>query len=136
MNNFLYKVQQFMQGRNGIDRLNKFLFIVYAIMIIVNMFLGSWILYLLELGLMGYIVFRCLSRNIVKRSRENMWYINIETPVKTFLVRQKNKIRDIKTHRYIKCPHCKAQLRVKRRKGKHTVRCPKCRQEFSVNIII
>lgn len=136
MNNFLLKLQKFMEGRNGLDKLNRFLFTVYVILIFVNLFLGSLALYLFELALMGYIVFRCLSKNIYKRSRENQWYLKIEKPVKDFFVRQWHKIRDIKTHRYIKCPHCKAKLRVKRRKGKHTVRCPKCRQEFEVNIII
>lgn len=136
MNNFLLKLQKFMEGRNGMDKLNRFLFIVYIILIFVNLFAGSLVLYLIELALIGYIFYRCLSRNIYKRSKENQWYMKVEKPVKDFFVRQKNKIRDIKTHRYIKCHHCKAQLRVKRRKGKHTVRCPKCRQEFEVNIII
>ncbi|MBQ8000396.1 MAG: hypothetical protein IJ298_04170 [Ruminococcus sp.] len=136
MNKFFYKVQQFMTGRNGLDRFNKFLFILYAVIIFINIFLNSLIVYLFELSLIGYIVFRTLSKNLYRRSRENQAYMKIENSVKNFFVRQKNRIRDIKTHRYIRCKHCKAQLRVKRRKGKHTVRCPKCRQEFSVNIRI
>ncbi len=136
MNKFLYKIQQFMIGRNGLDRFNKFLFLIYAVLIIVNIFVNSLIIYLIELALAGYIVFRTLSKNLYRRGRENQAYMKIEAPVKAFFVRQKNKIRDVKTHRYIRCKHCKAQLRVKRRKGKHTVRCPKCRQEFSVNIRI
>lgn len=134
LNKFLYKVQQFMTGRNGLDRFNRFLFIVYAVLIFLNLFINSLIVYLFELSLIGYIVFRTLSKNIYARSKENQVYMKAETAVKNFFVRQKNKLRDIKTHRYIKCSHCKAQLRVKRRKGRHTVRCPKCRQEFSVNI--
>lgn len=134
MNRFLFKIQQFMMGRNGLDRFNRFLFIIYAIIIIINMFIHSLVLYLTALLLAGYIVFRTLSKNLYRRGRENQVYMKIENAVKTFFVRQKNKIRDIKTHRYIRCKHCKAQLRVKRRKGKHNVRCPKCRNEFSVNI--
>ena len=136
MNSFLYKIQQFMIGRNGLDRFNKFLFVIYALLIVVNLFVHNLIIYLAALALAGYIVFRTLSKNLYRRGRENQTYMKIEKPVKEFFVRQKNKIRDIKTHRYIKCKHCKAQLRVKRRKGRHTVRCPKCRQEFSVNIRI
>ena len=30
---------------------------------------------------------------------------------------------DRKTHRYVKCPYCKAQLRVKYQRGKHKVHC-------------
>lgn len=121
-------------GRNGLDRFNRFLFIIYAVLIIVNAFVNSLIIYLLTLALAGYIVYRTLSKNLYRRGRENQGYMKAENAVKSFFVRQKNKIRDIKTHRYIKCKHCKAKLRVKRRKGKHNVRCPKCRQEFSVNI--
>lgn len=134
VNGFFQKVQQFMIGRNGLDRFNRFLFAVYAILIVLNFFLHSLILYIIELALIGYIVFRTLSKNLYRRGRENQFYMKLETPVKSFLIRQKNRFRDRKTHRYIRCSHCKAQLRVKKRKGRHTVRCPRCKEEFSVNI--
>ncbi|MBQ3073606.1 MAG: hypothetical protein IJD19_02875 [Ruminococcus sp.] len=134
MNRFLEKLRQFMQGRNGYDALCYFLFIIYTLMVVINLFVSSITMYIIELLLMGYIIFRVLSKNIHRRQKENLFYLKIQNSVFGFFIRQKNKIRDIRTHRYIRCKHCKARLRVKRRKGKHNVRCPRCRGEFEVNI--
>ena len=125
MNGFFDKLQRFMAGRNGYDRLCLISFFVYTALVIANIFVHSLIIYIIEWLILGYIIFRMLSRNVYQRQRENM-----------FFVRQKNKIRDIKTHRYIKCKNCKAKLRVKRKKGKHNVRCPKCGKVFETNIRI
>ena len=134
MNGFFNRIQRFMLGRNGFDRYNRFLFVVYIIISILSIFVHSLLYYLFQLSFAGYIIFRTLSKDLYHRTKENMMYYKISSSVKNFFVRQKNKIRDRKTHKYIKCKHCKAKLRVKRRKGKHNVRCPKCREEFSVTI--
>ena len=44
------------------------------------------------------------------------------------------KFKERKEYKYLKCPFCKAQLRVRNQKGDHGVRCPKCRKEFRVKI--
>lgn len=136
----MQKIQQFMYGRNGFDSYSFFLFIVAIVISTANFFVwnywASLILYVLQLLILGYAVFRILSKNIYKRSAENRRYQKIWNAVKSFFVLQKNRIRDIKTHRYRKCKYCKATLRLKRRRGKHTVRCPKCRGEFKVNIVV
>lgn len=134
MNGFFWRIQRFMAGRNGMDKFNRFLFVLYLLMCIVNIFVRSLIVYLVQWLFVVYIIFRVLSRNIIMRSKENRIYCNVRNSVVNFIIRHKNKFRDRKTHRYIKCRHCKATLRVKRNKGNHTVRCPKCRQEFSVKI--
>lgn len=137
---FMQKIQQFMYGRNGFDSYSFFLFIVAIVISTANFFVwnywASLILYVLQLLILGYAVFRILSKNIYKRSAENRRYQKIWNAVKSFFVLRKNRIRDIKTHRYRKCKYCKATLRLKRRRGKHTVRCPKCRGEFKVNIVV
>ncbi|MBQ9742312.1 MAG: hypothetical protein IJV88_01380 [Ruminococcus sp.] len=134
MNRFFLRLQQFMHGRNGLDKFCGFLFIIYTIIVVLNFFFHSIYLLAAELLVAVYIVFRALSRNIFKRSKENQAYIKVERKVKAFLLRQKGRLRDIKTHRYIKCKNCKAQLRVKRIKGEHTVHCPKCQCNFKVKI--
>ncbi|MBQ8572551.1 MAG: hypothetical protein IJ451_03705 [Ruminococcus sp.] len=137
---FMQKIQQFMYGRNGFDSYSFFLFIVALLISTANFFVwGYWaslIMYAVQLLILGYATFRILSKNVYKRSAENRRYQKIWGAVKSFFVLQKNRIRDIKTHRYRKCKYCKATLRLKRRRGKHTVRCPKCRGEFKVNIIV
>lgn len=137
---FMQKIRQFMYGRNGFDSFSFFIFIVAVAVSTVNIFMFNYtaklILYAVELALLGYAAFRILSKNIYRRSSENRRFKLIFDSVKNFFVLTKNRIRDIKTHRYRKCKYCKACLRLKRRRGKHTVRCPKCKGEFKVNIVI
>ncbi len=136
MNGFFDKLARFMYGRNGYDRLCFICFIVYTALVIANIFVHSLIIYIIEWLILGYIIFRMLSKNVYMRQKENMFFVKITNRMGAFFVRQKNKIRDIKTHRYIKCKSCKAFLRVKRKKGKHNVRCPKCGTIFETNIRI
>jgi len=137
---FFQKIQQFMYGRNGFDSYTFFLLILTLIISTVNFFVwGYWaslVLYIIQLLILGYAAFRILSKSVHKRSAENRRFQKIWNGVKNFFILQKNRIRDIKTHRYRKCRYCKATLRLKRRRGKHTVRCPKCRGEFKVNIVV
>ena len=58
----------------------------------------------------------------------------ISGKVKGFFNLQKREFADRKTHRYRTCPHCKATVRLRYKKGNHTVCCPKCRKDFNVKI--
>ncbi|MBR3972005.1 MAG: hypothetical protein IKJ83_03890, partial [Ruminococcus sp.] len=102
MNGFFNRIQRFMVGRNGFDRYNRFLFVVYIIISILSIFVHSLLYYLFQLSFAGYIIFRTLSKDLYHRTKENMMYYKISSSVKNFFVRQKNKIRDRKTHKYIK----------------------------------
>ena len=62
---------RFMYGRYGNDALGNFLFILYFIISVVNIFISSIILYLLSLATVFFIFFRMFSRNITARSKEN-----------------------------------------------------------------
>ena len=55
--------------------------------------------------------------------------------VADFFKRQYLKIRDFKTHRYVRCPFCKAQLRLKKRTGVQQIHCPRCGEDFKKNIL-
>ena len=128
------KLAQFVSGRYGGDRLNSFLLAVVAILIVVNMFVGSWIIYVCYLTLWIWSLFRMLSRNIYKRKAENEKFLRFWKPVGNKFKLMKNKHRDRKTHVYKKCPKCKTVLRLPKKKGTHTVRCPKCSERFEVKI--
>lgn len=137
---FMQKLSRFMYGRNGFDTFSFFILIIAIVASAVNWFVwdfwASLILYVLQLLLIGYATFRILSKSVNKRSAENRRFLKTWSSIKSFFVLQKNRIRDIKKYRYRKCRYCKATLRLKRRRGKHTVRCPKCRGEFKVNIVV
>ena len=138
MNGFFQKIFAFMQGRYGMDTLNGFLIAASLVIWIVNIFvfnrIAHLIILLIQLAILGWLVFRALSMNITKRSAENRAFLKVFNPVKSWVQLTFRKIRDRKDYRYIKCPLCKAQLRVKNVKGKHHVRCPKCHSEFEKKI--
>ena len=131
---FREKIARFMMGRYGADRLYHFLVSLCCIMIVVNFFVNSLLLSLVETGLFIYANFRVMSRNVYKRQRENAAFLKILEKQKGFFKLQKAKRRDRKTHVFKKCPSCKNNLRLPRQKGKHTVLCPCCKNRFEVKI--
>ncbi len=132
MRKFMYKIADFLQGRYGIDELYKFLFIVFWVIAILSMLIRNPIIYLLEMLICVYMMFRALSRNIYKRQNENAKYIKIRDKIKGKLKLQKRKWDDRKTHIYRKCPNCKAEIRLPKKKGKHVCTCPRCKKDFDV----
>ena len=139
MGKFKNKLQRFFYGRYGGDTLNNVLLGVY-LFIVLAYFIGSLFIppaavkaklivsllyYALTITLFILIFYRMLSRNVVKRRRENERFCG-------FFRLRKNKIRDRKTHVYRKCPNCRAMLRLPRAKGKHNVVCPRCKHRFEV----
>ena len=125
----------FMQGRYGNDKLNNFILILTAILYFINLFARSTILMLIVLLLVLLVVFRSLSKNITKRLYENRRFISLYTAVADFCKRQYMKLRDIRTHRYVRCPNCRAQLRLKKRTGTQHIHCPRCGKDFTKNIL-
>ena len=57
MNNLQNKIYKFMYGRYGIDELYKFSFIVYIILLILNIFINSKTIYTLEWILIFTMIF-------------------------------------------------------------------------------
>lgn len=135
MGNFKRKLATFMYGRYGVDELYYGLFAVWAVLAIVNMFVGSVALYLICILSVGYMLFRSFSRNFEARRRENYLFLKLWKPTKSWFVLQRDKIRDRKTSRYRRCKHCRVIIKLPNKKGEHTVRCPKCGERFEVHII-
>ena len=135
MSNFFRKIAEFMQDRYGNDKLNTFLLTVAAILYIINIFARSSIMIVIIMLLIFWVIFRALSKNITKRLYENRRFTDIFGAVADFFKRQYLKIRDFKTHRYVRCPFCKAQLRLKKRTGVQQIHCPRCGEDFKKNIL-
>lgn len=138
MRNFIQRFMIFMNGRYGTDTLNKFLFALFIVLWIANIFVFNLvarsIIWLIELLILALSIFRSFSRNINKRSAENRKFLKYYNPVKSWVKLSIRKFKDRKEYRYLKCPICKSQLRVKNKKGVHTVRCPRCGSEFDKKI--
>ena len=131
--NFRYKLMKFMSGRYGLDALFYVLFAISAVLVVVNMFVGSIILQLVIDAIMIYAFYRVLSRNIAARRRENLLVTGLAHEIKKRRSIRRQRRADY-THIYKKCPRCHAVLRLPRRKGKHTTLCPKCSKEFKVHV--
>lgn len=130
----LNRLRQFMYGRYGSDQLNTALIIAAVALSFVNVFARSLVIYIIQLVIMAFAVYRMFSRKIQTRLRENKAFLSVWEKIKLFFVRIKNRFKDRKTNVYMKCPTCKAQLRLQRIKGEHGVKCPKCGAEFRVKI--
>jgi len=80
MNNFRYKLYQFMQGRRGIDQLGRFLLIAAVVLMLLSLFMRR-VPFLYVLTYYGgvivfvYAYFRAFSRNIYKRDMENQKFL-------------------------------------------------------------
>jgi len=130
------KIINWLRGRYGIDELGYALLIGWMVMSLVNAFVSniyaSVALSLLTFAASLAVLLRMLSKNYAARRRENSAFLKIYNPIKTKLSLSKRKFAERKTHRYIKCPKCKAVLRLPYVKGTHTTNCPKCRERFEV----
>ena len=134
---FRQRVAQFFYGRYGIDGLYYGLLVSILVLWILRVIFmdsaaASILIYILETFLLVWMLYRCMSRNIAARQHENQIFSSFFKKIKNFFILQKNKIRDFQSYRYKKCPHCKATLRLPKRKGTHPVICPRCGRRFDV----
>ena len=132
MNDFKYKLANFFQGRYGVDELYKFLLIVFIIIWILNMIFRNPFLYLLWILVCVVMIYRLISKDVYKRQKENIKYLEIRDKLKGKIKLQKRKWKDRKTYIYRKCPNCKAEIRLPKKKGKHVCTCPNCKKDFNV----
>lgn len=139
MKNFRYRLQQFMQGRYGVpDELSRFLlFAEWVLVILACLVRPLRFLLAAALVLMIYSLFRSFSRNIPARQAERMKYLKLRNGIRSQFRLWKNQWRDRKTHRYYRCPHCKAVARIPKptRNGTAiTITCPKCAMRFDKKV--
>ena len=136
MRNFLSelgrRLRVFMQGRYGYDELSRFLHILS----LAAMFL-SWIPYLRFCYLIAAILLFCsvcrsLSRNIVRRMAERNKYLKIRNSITGRFSLMRSAWRERKTHRYYRCPSCRAVMRIAYpgKKRLISVHCRKCGVSF------
>ena len=129
--------RNFMMGRRGTDQFSLALFLGWFVLSVLGAIfsrsttLGA-VFRLLAIACAVYGIYRSLSRNISARDRENAAFLQFWTKAKGWFRGRSRRIRDRKTHVYIKCSGCGAELRVPKGKGKLIVTCPKCRQEIRI----
>lgn len=124
------KAQSFMYGRYGLDELSNFLLLVGLVCIIAGLFAYPGFFGGLAMALYLVSMFRAFSKNTTKRQREREGYLRMTEPLRNWYALQKRKFSERRTHKFYKCPQCKAPLRVPKGKGKIKIRCPKCGAEI------
>lgn len=119
MNKWQRKLQEFFQGRNGLDELGKFLLIASLIVYIIGCFLQSG--YIISLGWVGmiYVLYRVFSKQVMNRREENLVYTRY---VKLWKLRYESR----KESKIFMCKSCGRYVRVPKGKGKVSVTCPVC----------
>lgn len=124
------KFREFMYGRYGFDQFSRALVVVSLLLSVFTIFIkASWLTLLLYIPLI-YVFYRMMSKDIQRRTKENMAYCRMANSVKKRLTNFKLSLVGTKTHAYYKCSKCKQTIRVPRGKGKICITCPKCKAEF------
>lgn len=134
MNQLKNRLIAFMYGRYGIDDLYYGLLIGGAAACILGAVTDSVLLRLLYIACFVWMLYRFFSRNLTARRLENEAYKKLRNAAKAFLKLQWLRIKECRTHVYRRCPICRSQLRLPRRKGVHNAVCPRCQHHFPVTI--
>ena len=125
-----------MTGRYGVDQLYYAMFALWVVLTLVNIKVDSLILMAVSDVFIVLAIFRGFSRNISRRTAENEKFLKVWNPVKRKVRLLYRRIREIRVHRFRKCPHCKKTLQLSIKRGKNTVKCPRCQEKFDVHIIL
>lgn len=131
-NKYINKIYKFMNDRYGVDELFFFLMIISFILLLIEIFAKNIIIDIIEIIIFVTAMYRFLSKNKIKRSKENKCFLNIKEKIINYFKFIKRKYNDRNSYMYKKCPKCKQKIRLPLKKGKHKVKCPNCKEYFYV----
>jgi len=123
-------LQQFFIGRNGLDQLNMALLAAS-----VGLSVLSWFIFPSLFSNLAYVflflgLFRMISRNLEKRSRENRYFLELVQALRTKTpragVQKVWENKDQQSFSYLKCPDCNQPMRFPKGKGKIKITCSNC----------
>ena len=124
------RLQRFMAGRYGVDKMNQVLSVCSLILIVFGIFFKVSLLYWVGLAVIIYIYFRMLSKDIPRRYAENQAFLQQYYRLTGWFTGQKQSMERNKGYRIYKCPQCRQKVRVPKGKGKISIHCPKCSNDF------
>ena len=124
------KLQRFMMGRYGNDKMNQVLSYVVLVMMILGIFLRVRVCYWLAIVGVAYMYFRMLSRNISARYAENQAFLKHYYRLTGWFFGKKSDMTRNKGYHIYKCPQCRQKVRGPKGKGKISIHCPKCGNDF------
>lgn len=128
--------RSFFDGRYGVDPLSILVLCVAALLLSFH-----WYLWVGSVVLIGYVVFRALSRNLDARRRELQAFISffqravmgfhrLTGRIWGYLVSSGPRWHERRDFVVLKCPKCRKKLRLPRHRGTLEVTCPVCGHVF------
>ena len=125
---FSDRLRNFMKGRYGPDELYNFLFIIYIILFIINVFIKSTIINFIEILVIVIMLYRFFSRKIYVRSKENQKFLRMKKSIIKPFKNMKRNFKD-KEHIYKRCRKCKTILKLPlpSNRGFNKAKCPHCK---------
>ncbi len=123
------KIARFLYGRYGNDQLNNFLVGVAFLVIIINVFINSYILVVVNYLVLALAIFRMLSKKYQKRRNELNRFLKLSRPYRNIWNKVKLRIAD-RNNKYYRCPSCNQLVRVPKKRGKIVITCPRCQNKF------
>lgn len=123
INNYFKK---YFKDSYGFDRFSQYLLIIGLLF----MFSRRIQSIILGIAIIGYALWRALSKNKYKRQLEESGFSNLLSIINIKLRKFRFQITDSLKFKVLTCPNCSQKLRVPRRKGKIVVNCKKCHKEF------
>jgi len=130
---YIEKFQKFMKGRYGPDELYNFLFRLYIVLVILNLFINSIVLFILEIIIIVIILYRFFSKKIYVRSNENQKYLKMKKNILKPFQNIKRNLKD-KEHVYKRCSKCKTVLKLPlpSKRGFNKAKCPHCKHRVTL----
>ena len=124
------KFSRLMIGRNGPDQLARAASMAALVLVALNLFFRSSLLWLLGLLLLVYSYFRVFSRNVYRRQEENGRFLQLFYRGQQRAYGLRDRWQQRREFTFFKCPECRATLRVPKGKGRIRVTCRKCGNTF------
>lgn len=118
-------LQRLFYGRSGPDALSSASVWAALAAWVVYLFTRFLVFYIICMALMGYSLFRMLSRRVDRRRAENAKFLALVRPVRQWWSGLVCRLRD-REHMYFSCPNCGQRMRVPRGKGRIQVTCRSC----------
>ena len=128
------KFANFMSGRRGMDELSRFLYGLTLLFLILSLLIPNvaarFAFLLLAVLAMVLTFWRCLSKNLNMRWKENERYLKKTQRFHDWARLRRDMWKQRKEYKFFKCPSCKSVLRVPKGKGKIRIVCRKCGTAF------
>lgn len=124
------KIYRFMRSRYGSDQLSAFLTWGGLVLMVVDAFVKTGLVYLIGLVMFVYGYIRIMSKNYDKRAAQNRWFMEHTAGIRNLGKRMKKQKEAGKEYKIFVCSKCQQMIRVPRGKGRIQIRCPKCGNSF------